>query len=224
MAAAAADLFGVPLEELEVGDGLVRSTKSVEREITYDRLVRKLHFRNGGDQLVAEVFYDPPSVHQDKNFEGNVSATYGFATHAAEVEVDIETGKIRVVKMVCAHDVGKALNPIALVGQVEGGVVQGLGYTLTEELIVEEGKVKNPSFVDYHLLRSTDVPPIEVELIETEDPDGPFGAKGMGESPIIPVAAAVANAVSDALGLRLREIPMTCERVLAALGHAVCKE
>lgn len=224
MAAAAAKLLGAEVDDLEVGDGLVASKTNESKKITYDRLVRKLHFRAGGEQLMAEVFYDPPSVHQDKNFVGNVSVTYGFATHAAEVEVDLETGNVRVVRMVCAHDVGKALNPMSLVGQVEGGVVQGLGYTLTEELVLEEGVIKNPTFVDYHIPRAADVPPIQVELIETDDPDGPFGAKGMGESPIIPVPAAVANAVADAVGVRVRQIPMTCERVLVALGRAVCEE
>jgi xanthine dehydrogenase molybdenum-binding subunit len=222
LAEVAAEVFTVPVEALEVGDGVVRVAAEPEKKIAYDRLARRVHFRTGGQQLVAEVFYDPPSVHQDANFVGNVSATYGFATHAAEVEVDLETGKVRVVRMVCAHDVGKALNPLALQGQVEGGVVQGLGYALCEELVVEEGKLLNPTFVDYHIPRATDVPPIQVELIETDDPDGPFGAKGMAESPIIPVAAAVANAVADALGVRLRRIPMTSERVLAATGRNEC--
>lgn len=224
LAEAAAGVFDVPAEELEVSDGAVRIAADPDKQISYDRLVRKVHFRSGGEQLVAEVFYDPPSVHQDENFVGNVSVTYGFATHAAEVEVDLETGRVQVLRMVCAHDVGKALNPLALQGQVEGGVVQGLGYALTEELVVREGKLQNPSFVDYHIPRATDVPPIDVEWIETDDPDGPYGAKGMGESPIIPVAAAVANAVADALGVRLRQIPMTCERVLAALGRGECAE
>lgn len=224
LAEAGAEVFEVPAERVEVGAGVVRVQGEPHKTLSYDRLARKLHFRPGGDQLVAEVFYDPPSEHQDKNFEGNVSVTYGFATHAAEVEVDLDTGKVRVVRMVCAHDVGKALNPLSLLGQVEGGVVQGLGYSLTEELLVKEGRVLNPSFVDYHLPRAADVPPIDVELIETDDPDGPFGAKGMGESPIIPVAAAVGNAVADALGVRIRQIPLTCERVLEALGGLVCTE
>ncbi len=224
LATAASRVLDVPAEDLEVGDGLVASKTDSEKKITYDRLARKVHFRPGGDQLMAEVFYDPPSVHQDKNFVGNVSVTYGFATHAAEVEVDLDTGEVRVIRMVCAHDVGKALNPLALLGQVEGGVVQGLGYTLTEELLLEKGLIQNPTFVDYHIPRASDAPAIQVELIETDDPDGPFGAKGMGESPIIPVPAVVGNAVADALGVRVRQIPMTCERVLAAIGKTTCEE
>lgn len=220
----AAEVLGLPVESLEASAGLVRSRKDPSKAIPYDKLVRKVHFRAGGGQVVSEVFYDPPSEYQDKNFVGNVSATYGFATHAAEVEVDLDTGKVTVLRMVCAHDVGKALQPLSLTGQVEGGVTQGLGYALTEELLVEGGKVANPTFVDYHLPRATDVPPIEAVFVETDDPAGPFGAKGMAEGPIIPVAAAVANAVADALGVRLRQIPMTPERVLAALGAPTCAE
>jgi xanthine dehydrogenase molybdenum-binding subunit len=225
LAEAASEVWGVPVEKLEVGGGTVRVRTAPDKPpIAYDRLVRQVHFRPKSTQLVAEAFYEPPSVHQDANFVGNVSATYGFATHAAEVEVDTETGKVTVLRMVCAHDVGRALSPTAVVGQVEGGVAQGLGYAVMEELLVQGGKIANPSFVDYHIPKATDVPPIDVRLVETDDRDGPFGAKGMAEAPIIPVAAAVANAVADALGVRLRQLPMTPERVLAALGRAECTD
>lgn len=225
LAEIASEIWGIPIEDLEVGGGVVRIRRDPDKPpISYDRLVRRAHFRPKGAQVVADAFYEPPSVAQDKNFEGNVSVTYGFATHAAEVEVDMSTGKVTVLRMVCAHDVGRALSPTGVIGQVEGGVVQGLGYSLMEELIMEGGKLQNPSFVDYHIPKATDVPPIDVRVVETHDPDGPFGAKGIGEAPIIPVPAAVANAVADALGVRIRQIPMTPERVLAAIGKAVCKE
>lgn len=225
MAEATAEVWEVEAAELEVSDGQIRHrTDPGRKPLSYDRLVRRVHFRSGGGQMIAEVFYDPPSVHQDRNFVGNVSATYGFATHAAEVEVELDTGRVRVLRMVCAHDIGKALSPVAVQGQIEGGVVQGLGYSLSEELLVEGGRVKNPSFVDYHIPRAADVPPVEARIIETDDPDGPWGAKGLGEAPLIPVMAAVGNALADALGQRLRRAPFTAERVLAALGEPSCEE
>jgi len=166
---------------------------------------------------VAEAFYDPPNQMLSKDLRGNVSATYGFAAQAAVVEVSETTGQVRVRAIASAHDVGRALNPLAAEGQIHGGIHMGLGYALCEELIIRDGRVLNPQFMEYALVLAADMPDISVRLIETVDEAGPFGAKGLGESGVIPVAAAVANAVKDALGVRLTELPMTPERVLGAL-------
>jgi xanthine dehydrogenase molybdenum-binding subunit len=122
-----------------------------------------------------------------------------------------------VLKLVCAKDIGRAINPMAVEGQIEGGAQMGLGYALSEEVVVKEGKVMNPNFVDYRLFTSADMPEIENILIESNDPEGPFGAKGIGEMGSSCVAAAVTNAIYDAVGVRLTQAPMTPERVLAAL-------
>jgi xanthine dehydrogenase molybdenum-binding subunit len=183
----------------------------------YDRVVRAGHFRQGGQVLVAEAFYDPPNEMLSKDLRGNVSATYGFAAQAALVEVSEETGEVRVLKIISAHDVGRALNPMAAEGQIHGGIHMGLGYALSEELIIRGGQVLNPQFMEYALFLASDMPEIDVHLIETVDAHGPFGAKGLGESGVIPVSAAIANAVKDATGVRFTELPMTPQRVHRAL-------
>jgi xanthine dehydrogenase molybdenum-binding subunit len=216
---ASAGPLGCAPADLEMGDHSVQVRHDPSRALALDKVLRSAHFREGGRIFVADAFYDPDTERQDKEFKGNLSAAYGFATHAAEVEVDLETGAVKVLRYVAVHDVGKVINPLGLRGQVEGGVVMGLGYALSEELQVREGRVENPSFADYRILTALDVPEIDIDFVETDDPAGPYGAKGTGEAPLIPVAAAVANAIFDATGKRVREIPATPERVLKALGR-----
>ncbi len=216
--ALAASVMDERQEDLELGDGRVRVKGHPERSMEYDRVVRAGHFRAGGRTLVTEAFYDPPTEMLSKDLRGNVSAAYGFAAQAALVEVSETTGQVQVLKVASAHDVGRALNPLAAEGQIHGGIHMGLGYALSEELLIREGRVVNPQFMEYALLPASDMPEIVVQLIETMDEAGPFGAKGLGEAGIIPVAAAVANAVKDAVGVRLTELPMTPERVFSALA------
>jgi CO/xanthine dehydrogenase Mo-binding subunit len=140
-----------------------------------------------------------------------------FGAQAVEVEVDRETGVVRVLKVVSAQDVGTAVNPPLIEGQLEGGVVMGLGYALGEELVLDEGKTINPTFSDYRIPFAQDIPPIELINLESPLPQGPFGAKGIGELGNFGIAPAIANAIHKAAGVRLTEIPMTPERVLAAL-------
>jgi CO/xanthine dehydrogenase Mo-binding subunit len=113
--------------------------------------------------------------------------------------------------------VGKAINPMAVEGQIEGGVVQGIGYTLMEEVLFNEGKIQNPDLQDYTIPTAMDVPPIESILVESKDPAGPYGAKGIGEPTLIPVAPAIANAIFHATGIRLTEIPVTAEKLYLAM-------
>jgi CO/xanthine dehydrogenase Mo-binding subunit len=216
--ALAASVMDERQEDLEIGDGCVRVKGHPERSMEYDRVVRAGHFRAGGRTLVTEAFYDPPTEMLSKDLRGNVSAAYGFAAQAVLVEVSETTGQVQVLKVASAHDVGRALNPLAAEGQIHGGIHMGLGYALSEELLIQEGRVVNPQFMEYALLPASAMPEIVVQLIETVDEAGPFGAKGLGEAGIIPVAAAVANAVKDAVGVRLTELPMTPERVFRALA------
>jgi CO/xanthine dehydrogenase Mo-binding subunit len=214
----AASVMEEPKDDLELSGGCVRVKGRPERSMEYERVVRAGHFREGGRTLVAEAFYDPPNEMLSKDLRGNVSAAYGFAAQAVLIEVSEATGEVRALKVASAHDVGRALNPLAAEGQIHGGIHMGLGYALSEELLIQEGRVLNPQFMDYALLLPSDMPEIVVELIETVDEAGPFGAKGLGESGVIPVAAAVANAVKDAVGVRLTELPMTPERVFRAMA------
>jgi len=149
----------------------------------------------------------------------NFSASYTFCAHGAEVEVDESTGRIRVVDYVAAHDVGRAINPGAVEGQIIGGVVMALGAVLGEELIHEGGRPVNPAMLNYPLPRAADVPDVRAVLVEGAEEAGPYDAKSVGELPVYPVAAAVANAVRDAAGIRLRDLPFTPDKVLAALDE-----
>jgi len=218
LCAAAAAQHRVPAEELHLEGGfVVHGERRIE---PLDRLVRTLHFAGRHELLVTHAYFEPASVPQDRGFKGNVSPTYAFGTHVVEVEVELDTGIVRVLAVHAAHDVGRVLNALGIEGQIEGGVVMGLGYALSEELQVVQGEVKNACFRDYHLLTAPEVPPIHMHFVETADPGGPFGAKGVGEAPAICVAAAVANAVYHATGVRFTELPLTPERVLQGLIDA----
>jgi CO/xanthine dehydrogenase Mo-binding subunit len=206
-----------PAAALGVKGGWVFVRRDPQRRVQYDAVARAGHFRDGGRVLVAEAFYDPPTTMLDKDFQGNVSAAYTAAFQAALVDVDPESGRVVVRRVVSAHDVGRALNPAAAEGQVHGGVHMGLGYALSEKLVVERGQVLTQTFMDYAVFKADDMPEIVVRLIESVDAEGPFGAKGLGESGVIPVAAAIRNAIKDAIGVRFTELPITPERVLAAL-------
>jgi CO/xanthine dehydrogenase Mo-binding subunit len=149
---------------------------------------------------------------------GNISSAYSFATHAARVEVDAGTGRVRVLDYVAAHDVGRAINPMGVEGQIEGGVAQGIGYALLEEIKVRDGRVVNGDFLDYRIPTALDLPPVKSVLVETISPTGPYGAKSIGELALVPSAAAIANAIADATGVRFTELPITPDKILAAIG------
>ena len=209
-----------PAAALGVKAGWVFARRDPQRRLQYEAVARAGHFRDGGRVLVAEAFYDPPTTMLDKNFQGNVSAAYTSAFQAALVDVDPESGRVVVRKVVSAHDVGRALNPAAAEGQVHGGVHMGLGYALCEKLVVDRGQVLTQTFMDYAIFKADDMPEIVVRLIESIDAEGPFGAKGLGESGVIPVAAAIRNAIKNAIGVRFNELPITPERVRTAVARA----
>lgn len=221
----AAQLFHVTPDRLTAQNGKISVIGDSDRVMSIGKAARARHFREGGEVVSGEGWYDPPTKLVDKDtYKGNISATYGFGAQMAEVEVDTETGIVRVLRLACANDVGRAINPMAVEGQIEGGAQMGLGYALTEEVVVRDGRVLNPDFLDYRLFTSADMPEIESIIIETDDPGGPFGAKGVGEMGGTPTAAAIANAIYDAVGVRLTQLPMTPERVLAALDRKQTKE
>lgn len=198
--------------------------KDVEQEpwarVELGRFLRSVHFREGkSTMLTEEAFYDPPSELPDwEKGRGNMSATYAYGTQGVEVEVDEDTGEVTILKMVAYHDVGKVLNRQTLEGQTYGALAQGIGYALYEEVLSERGRILNPNFTDYKIPTIWDMNfPIELAFVETEDPHGPFGAKGVGEPGLVPTAPAIGNAIQDALGVRLYDLPMTPEKILRAL-------
>jgi CO/xanthine dehydrogenase Mo-binding subunit len=182
-------------------------------------LLRAIHFREQGTMLTEEVFYDPPNELPDwDKGKGNISATYAYGSQGVEVEVDIETGEVKILRMAAAHDVGKVLNPQALKGQMYGALAQGIGYALYEQVQSHEGRIMNPNFRDYKIptIHEMDFP-IDLEFIETNDSFGPFGAKGVGEPGLVPTAPAIANAIYNAVGIRIRDLPITPEKILEAI-------
>jgi len=154
------------------------------------------------------------------NLQGPIFPDFTFGAHAVEVAVDTETGEIRLLKSTACHDVGRAINPVAVEGQIQGGSAQGLGYALMEEVVVEEGVIQTPSLSEYLIPTSRDIPTTQAIILESGTGVGPFGAKGIGEPSLTPAAPAVVNAVADAIGVRIHELPLTPERVLAALDRA----
>ncbi len=163
----------------------------------------------------AQESYDPPTAPLDAKGQGTPYAVYGYGAQIAELEVDLRLGTVRLVKITAAHDVGRAVNPLLAEGQVEGGIAQGIGLALMEEYI--PGRTEN--LHDYLIPTIGDVPPIETILVEVPDPEGPFGAKGLGEHVLIPTAPAILNAIRHATGIRLARVPATPARILAALGE-----
>jgi CO/xanthine dehydrogenase Mo-binding subunit len=148
--------------------------------------------------------------------QGDIWPDFTFGAHAVEVAVDVETGEIEILKSVACHDVGRAINPAAVRGQIAGGSHQGLGYALMEEYVLEKGMTKTPSLAEYLIPTSCDFPSTDVIVLESGTGVGPFGAKGIGEPALTPAAPAVANALADALGVRIFSLPFTPEKVIAA--------
>ena len=180
-----------------------------------------------GLSVRAEARYLPPatSAHRTKaelsTGEGasalDIHYAYCFASAAVAVEVDLETGETRVLRLFIAQDVGRAINPMSVAGQIEGAAAMGLGYALSENFTVLKDRLVTDTLRKLGVPRIADLPPIEVEIVEVHQPGGPYGAKGMGEVGLNPVAPAISNAIFDAVGARLRSLPMTRDKVLAAI-------
>jgi CO/xanthine dehydrogenase Mo-binding subunit len=159
------------------------------------------------DELVE--YHHEPTDTLDENGQGNAHVSFAFAAHRAVVDVDIQLGLTRVVEIATTQDVGRLLNPLQALGQIEGGIAQGVGLAVMEEIVFDNGRVRNPSFTDYLIPTALDMPVVAVvDLIEQREPGAPFGAKGIGEPPTISSTAAIAAAVRNATGLALTRVPM----------------
>jgi len=206
----AEDILGE--KDLVFVDGGIHSEAHPDKKMSFANLAKACHLR--GIQIAETGWFDnsTPDVDPDTS-QGDAYATYCWASQLAEVEVDTETGKVEVLRVVAAHDVGKAINPSLVEAQIEGGVVMGLGYALTEEIIEEGSIVKNTSFEEYMIPTSLDVPQIESHIIEVPSTEGPYGVKGVGEPALIPTAPAILNAICDALDVRITELPANLENL-----------
>ncbi len=209
-------------EDYELRDGVLFIEHAPDEpwlRLGLDRFLRAIHFRDGGEMLTVEAFYEPPSELPDWTVgRGNLSATYAYGAHAVEVEVDEETGEVHILRLVASHDVGRILNRQTLEGQIYGALAQGVGLALYEDVLTQSGRVLNAGFTDYKIPTAREMAfPIELDFVETHDEFGPFGAKGVGEPGLVPTAPAIANAIYDAVGVRIRDLPITPEKLLAAL-------
>jgi CO/xanthine dehydrogenase Mo-binding subunit len=169
-----------------------------------------------GYVLEAEETYDPPTTPLDDLGQGEPYSVYGYGAQIAVVSVDMLLGTVKVERLIAAHDVGRAINPLLVEGQIQGGIAQGIGLALIEEYI--PGKTEN--LHDYLIPTFGDVPEIESIIVEVPDPRGPHGAKGLGEHVLIPTAPAILNAIRDATDARIRQVPATPARVQAAIEEA----
>lgn len=201
-------------DEIEVGDGCVRVRSQPGKTLAYSALIARC-YAAGGSVLGRGFYY--PQVGEGSGMWSAPSIFWMYGAHGAEVEVDRETGQVKVLKLVAAHDVGKAINPVTCSGQIEGGAVHGISLSVSEEVLVENGRILNANLHDYKMLTAMDVPEIVPIMVEVPDHEGPYGAKGIGEPVLAPTAPAIANAVEDAIGVRIQELPLTAERVLEAI-------
>lgn len=214
----AGELFGCDADNLEIKEGQVYRKDDPSETMPFKELAKDAHLR--GRQFISMGWYDNTTadVNAETN-QGDAYATYIYATQVADVEVDTETGEVRVLQVFAAHDVGRAINPDNIEQQVEGAVAQGVGYAIMEEIILKEGKTMTPGFSKFLLPTAMDMPHVITSIVEDLEPKGPYGAKGVGEGAIIPTAVAVVNAVYDAIGVRITDLPITPEKVLEALAE-----
>ena len=217
-------LYEIAAEELNVSptglasaNGWIYVDGFPERRIEVSVVSQKALWVKGRPAIGAGTFNPVTTLLDKETGHGKPYGAYVFAAQMAEVEVDTETGEVEIIKISAVHDCGKAINPLLTQGQVEGGVAMGVGYGTMEEMVIENGRVKNPQFTDYLLPTALDVPEIATEIVEQPEPTGPFGAKGIGEPSLLPTAPAIVNAIQNAVGVRIRELPATPEKVLRAL-------
>ncbi len=211
--------FDVSPGELDLADSKVFVLDNPERNMSTRDMV-KVCAAEGVHRHNLSIFKAPPSEGLDpETGQGEVFPDFTYGAHTAQVSVDTDTGEVTVIKSVGAHDVGQAINLRAVEGQIEGSALMGQGFALSEELILEKGVLKNGSLSEYLIPTSEDVPEIQSIVLESRSGLGPFGSKGIGEPVFAPVAASIVNAVADAIGTRIHDLPLTPEKVLAAINE-----
>jgi len=213
--------FGVHPFEIKVSNGMLTKVGDPSKRMSIDELLQEA--RRRGVSLEASSLFKPRTVRErdEDGLSPRAFITYMFGSHISQVLVDTESGEVRIERHIAAHDVGKAINPELVIGQIHGGAAQGIGMALMEEVIYSpDGRILNAGFTDYILPSVRDVPNIEAVIVEHEDPTGPFGAHGVGEPPLIGATPAVLGAIHDAIGVPIRQTPATPERVWRAIQQA----
>ncbi len=220
----AAEMLEANPADLVARAGRIFVKGAEQKALAVGDVARARLFRNGGAPIVASGKFDADSVLQDSTRYGNESGAYNYGCQAVQVEVDRETGQVKVLQYAAASDCGTVINPVGAEGQVEGALAQGLGYALIEGLRFDEGRPLNPNFSDYRIPSMRDMPPLSHAFADSYEPTGPFGAKGLGELGMDPTAAVISNAIFDAVGVRIKTLPITPEKVLRALQEKKSKK
>ncbi|HEY7556616.1 MAG TPA: xanthine dehydrogenase family protein molybdopterin-binding subunit [Candidatus Binatia bacterium] len=213
----AAEMLEANPDDLISSDGRIFVKGAEGKSFSVADVARARLFRHNGAPIVGSGSFDADSVLPDSTRFGNESGAYNYGVQAAQVHVDRRTGQVKLLKFVIASDCGTVIYPIGAEGQVEGGLAQGIGYALTEGLQFDEGRPVNPNFSDYRIPSMRDMPPLEHAFADSYEPTGPFGAKGLGELNMDPTAAVISNAIFDAVGVRIKTLPITPEKILKAL-------
>ena len=206
-----------PAGNLDLRGGWVVRASDGAPLIKLERLLRQMHFQAEPELVMVTDYYEPKSEPEGARHVSDHSAAYAHAVHVAEITVDTLTGEIKVDKVTVAQDVGRVINRMGLEGQIEGGIAIGLGYAISENMRIENGMLRNPSFRDYKLITAPEMPELEMHFIESDCAEGPYGAKGVSELPTIVIAPAIANALYNATGVRIFDPPMSPEKVARAI-------
>ena len=224
MARAASEMLDCPVEELRFAGGQVFTEADPPLTVSFKELAAHCH--QSGVRCTGHGWQDITTKDVDpETSQGDAYATYDWATQLAEVEVDTETGEVRVVRLASATDAGKAINPQNVEGQIEGGAVMGIGYALLEDYIIgPEGKPRTNRLSQYRVATALDVPDVDSLIVEVPEPSGPFGAKGIAEPASIPTAPAILNAIYDAVGVRVTSLPVSPEEILRLLEEQAASE
>jgi CO/xanthine dehydrogenase Mo-binding subunit len=214
----AAELLEAHPDDLQARDSKIFVRGSPDRSVSFAEVCNAAIYRQGGGPILGRGIYDPPSEMPDEETHyGNLAVCYPFSARAAEVEVDEHTGQVKLLSLTTADDIGQVINPAGAQGQIQGGVSQGLGLALMEEMVWDRGNLVNPNLADYRLPSAADLPTFQPQFVKSHEPQGPFGAKSASEISIVAVPAVIANAIYDAVGVRIRELPINAERVLKAI-------
>ncbi len=196
--------------DMDIKNGWIHLVDRPERGVSYYDMIKQVVRGKDGETLIARGHYTP-------HRKGMISPAYSFGVQTAEVEVDPETGKMKLINVTTAHESGTVINPLGIQGQLEGAIMMAGGYGMCEDQPMDQGKILNPSLADYKVIRSLDMPDTKIVEIDTYEPEGPFGAKEAGEGLTNPTAAAIANAVRNAVGVTVTDLPITPEKILKAI-------
>jgi CO/xanthine dehydrogenase Mo-binding subunit len=218
---AAQEMMNTSVDRIEIANGKAWDSDSIIDPVDVENIARS-EIKKTNEPLESIGTFAPTGVYGDRETgQAIVYPTFVYATQIVEVEVDTETGEVKIIRMVAAHDSGQIINPMLVDGQIAGGIAQGIGMALSEEVLIKNGQTLNPSLSDYLLPTAMEVPDIEMIHIETTEDTGPYGAKCVGEPALVATAPAIINAIHDATGVRITSLPATPEKVLEAIHDRV---